>query len=65
MSNLPTKSTKRIEAFLAKMTTMHGRLIFAIDMTGSREETWKRAIVWTGAMLQEAAKIGGLEIQLV
>ncbi len=43
----------------------HGRLIFALDATASREPTWDRAARVTGEMFLEAGKLGGLEVQLV
>ena len=41
------------------------RLIFAIDATASREATWDMAAQLRAAMFEEAAKTGGLEVQLV
>lgn len=45
--------------------TAAGRLIFALDATISRRPTWERAAVLQAAMFDEAARIGGLEVQLV
>lgn len=42
-----------------------GRLIFALDATMSRQPTWDMACGLQGEMFDEAAKIGGLDIQLV
>jgi hypothetical protein len=42
-----------------------GRLIFALDATASRQPTWDAAGESTAAMFEEAAKIGGLQAQLV
>ena len=42
-----------------------GRLIFALDATASREPTWDIACQLQGDMFAEAAKVGGLDIQLV
>lgn len=42
-----------------------GRLIFAMDATMSREATWQQAIEIQASMFDEAARIGGLDIQLV
>ena len=70
---LPTKSSKGdINAFLAKVAATpmrsrpgeRGRLIFAMDATASREPTWDRACQLQGAMFQETAALGGLELQL-
>ena len=45
--------------------TAGGRLIFALDATMSRRPTWERATVLQAAMFEEAARVGGLEVQLV
>jgi hypothetical protein len=42
-----------------------GRLIFALDATASREPTWDLACQVQGEMFLEAARLGGLEVQLV
>ena len=41
-----------------------GRLIFALDATASREPTWDLASRVQGEMFLEAARLGGLEVQL-
>jgi hypothetical protein len=41
-----------------------GRLIFALDATASRQPTWNMAIELQSQMFREAAKLGGLQIQL-
>jgi hypothetical protein len=66
MTTTPTVSSPRVAALLEKMRgRARGRLIFAIDATQSRERTWDLACQLQGGMFEEAAKIGGLEIQLV
>ena len=60
-----TKPSPRIAALLEKTRASHGRLIFAIDATASREETWDLAAQLTSDMFLEAAKISGLAVQLV
>ncbi len=63
---------QEIEAFLAAARTMaptatadgHGRLIFALDATMSRQPTWDTALKLQAEMFEEAAKVGGLEVQL-
>ena len=63
---------QEIEAFLAQARTMapsetaggHGRLIFALDATMSRQPTWDTALKLQAEMFEEAAKVGGLEVQL-
>jgi len=42
-----------------------GRLIFALDATMSREETWDMACALQGDMFKTVASIGGLNVQLV
>ncbi|MCC2112063.1 MAG: VWA domain-containing protein [Hyphomicrobiales bacterium] len=61
-----------IEAFLSDAKAMAaaasgeaGRLIFALDATMSRQPTWDRACALQGEMFAEAARIGGLSVQLV
>jgi hypothetical protein len=69
----PTARSTEIEAFLATARALEvtrtsggrGRLIFAIDATGSRQPTWDIACQLQGQMFQEVAAIGGLDIQLV
>lgn len=41
------------------------RIVFALDATMSRQPTWDRAAAWQAEMFQEAARIGGLDVQLV
>ena len=66
----PTRSD--IDAFLAEMTKAQtggisgtGRLIFALDATMSRKETWDMACQLQGDMFRTVASIGGLNVQLV
>src|SRR5690625_690421 len=49
----------------AKQAGARGRLIFALDATASRQPAWDRAMHLQGEMFQEAAKLGGLDVQLV
>src|SRR5512140_2636211 len=46
-------------------TGRHGRLIFALDATMSRQPTWDQACQLQGEMFSEAATVGGLDLQLV
>ena len=63
---------KEIDAFLAEARTMapaetvggRGRLIFALDATMSRQPTWDTALRLQAEMFEEAAKVGGLDVQL-
>ena len=63
--SLPTQPSPRVAALLEKMRRNRGRLIFALDATASREPTWDMAAQLQAAMFEEAAKIGGLDVQLV
>ena len=68
-------SVDEIDAFLEKAREMtpaaadrapgQGRLVFALDATMSRQPTWDRACALQGEMFREAARIGGLDVQLV
>ena len=66
-------SRAEIDAFLEKARGMapttepgkRGRLIFALDATMSRQPTWDQACVLQAEMFREAARIGGLDVQLV
>lgn len=62
--NLPTSRSKQIASFLEKATA-RARLAFIIDATASREPTWDMASQLQAQMFEEAAKIGGLEVQLI
>lgn len=43
----------------------HGRLIFAMDATMSRQPTWDLACTLQAEMFDEASSVGGLDVQLV
>jgi hypothetical protein len=47
------------------MPGKRGRLVFALDATMSRQPTWDAACTLQAEMFREAAKTGGLDIQLV
>ena len=55
----------RVAALLEKTRRTRGRLIFALDASASREPTWDMAAQLQAEMFKEAAKIGGLDIQLL
>ena len=59
------KPSARVAALLEKMRSNRGRLVFACDATMSRQPTWDLAVQLQSAMFEQAAKIGGLDIQLV
>ena len=62
---MPDRLSPRVAALLKKTKAARGRLIFALDATASREPTWDMAAQLQAAMFEEAAKIGGLDVQLV
>jgi hypothetical protein len=62
---LPTQISPRVAALLEKTRRSRGRLIFGLDATASRESTWDLASSLQARMFEEAAKIDGLEVQLV
>ena len=64
----PTRS--EVDAFLADLKkrsgpSAHGRLIFALDATASRQPTWDTACTLQAEMFREAGATGGLDMQLV
>jgi hypothetical protein len=70
----PEQVTPRadIEAFVQRARALgprtdgkRGRMIFALDATMSRQPMWDLACTLQAEMFQEAAAIGGLDIQLV
>jgi hypothetical protein len=71
MANLPSTPGKTdlaqlIDRLKAEAPPVkHGRLIFALDATASREPTWDKACAIQGAMFEATRGLGGLETQLV
>jgi hypothetical protein len=71
--NLPTaRSGAEIDQFLEQLKSPatrpsagHGRLIFALDATASREGTWDQACRLQGELFEATAAIGALDVQLV
>ena len=69
----PASSRPEIAEFIERVHALgpasasdkRGRLIFALDATMSRQPTWDSACALQADMFREAAKAGGLEIQLV
>lgn len=65
-------SRPEVDAFLQKVAAMPavspgagaGRLIFALDATGSREATWDQAMQLQAEMFTSAQALGGLQVQL-
>lgn len=68
-----TSSSADVDAFLRDLNRApavrrgdgHGRLIFALDATASREPTWDRACRIQGEMFEATATLGGLDVRLV
>jgi hypothetical protein len=66
----PSQRAAAVDAFLqrnreAMAAENRGRLIIALDATMSRQPTWDIAIELQAEMFAEAAKVGGLQVQLV
>ena len=69
----PASSRPEIAEFIERVHSLgpasasdkRGRLIFALDATMSRQPTWDSACALQADMFREAAKTGGLDIQLV
>jgi hypothetical protein len=61
----PAQASPRVAALLEKMRRNRGRLIFALDATASREPTWDMAAQLQASMFEQAAMIGGLDVQLL
>lgn len=68
----PVSSAPQVAAFLAELAARpaataagRGRLIFGLDATMSRQPTWDLACALQAEMFEEAASVGGLDIQLV
>jgi hypothetical protein len=72
-SGVSRAGSKSIDAFLETLgrtavtaqAGKRGRLIFALDATMSRQPTWDLAISLQERMFATAAKLGGLDVQLV
>jgi hypothetical protein len=68
-----TPATSQLDTFLAEVKELasggtgggRGRIIFALDATASREQTWDTACKLQSDMFREVATAGGLEVQLV
>lgn len=66
-------SAADVDVFLAKVKTLapaagtsgHGRLVFAMDATMSRQPTWDLAMGLQADMFTAVKAIGGLDVQLV
>lgn len=63
--NTPMQLSPRVAALRDKAKASRGRLLFSLDGTASREPMWEMATTLQIGMFEEAAKIGGLDVQLV
>jgi len=68
----PVSSSAEIAAFVHKVRDVtpsspdaRGRLVFALDATMSRQQTWDMACELQADMFREAAQVGNLDIRLV
>jgi hypothetical protein len=68
--NTPARSSaQELSQFLATAKKLdpkkHGRLIFSLDATMSRQPTWDRACEIQASMFDTVGNVGGLSVQLV
>ena len=56
---------KRMKSLAPRTAAGHGRLIFAMDATMSRQPTWDMALGLQAEMFQAVKTVGGLDVQLV
>src|SRR6185295_12646954 len=68
----PVSRKAEVDAFLDRARALgprtgggRGRLVFALDATMSRQPTWDLACRLQSEMFDEAAAIGGLDVQLI
>ena len=61
MTDLATSRVDRFLAGVASRPQQRGNLIFALDATASREQTWDTACQLQAQMFREVANIGTLE----
>jgi hypothetical protein len=59
-----TPLSTNLETFLSRVDPARGRLIFALDVTASRQSTWDTAAQLQTEMFATVASIGGLDVQL-
>ncbi len=70
---VPASSSKaEVDGFLERLRTLppkvgrgHGRLVFAMDATMSRQPTWDMALALQAEMFEAVKATGGLDVQLV
>jgi hypothetical protein len=64
-TEISTAPSLAIEELLAGLDPKRGRIIFALDATASRQETWDTAAHLQAKMFETVAALGGLDVQLV
>lgn len=70
--SLQKSGRAEVDAFLSKVAQAprargggaRGRLLFGLDATASRQPTWDQACRLQGDMFEQAAAMGGLDVQL-
>src|SRR4029077_9086738 len=66
----PIDQISLIDQYIAELSgksssSARGSLVFALDATGSREETWDTAVHLQAQMFAEVAAIGTLDVKLI
>jgi hypothetical protein len=56
---------QRVRSLAPAGTAGHGRLVFAMDATMSRQPTWDMALALQAEMFHAVKSVGGLDVQLV
>jgi hypothetical protein len=65
MNTISAQLSPRVAELLKRTRSGRGRLVFCLDATASREQTWGLAARIQAEMFSEAAKVGSLDVQLV
>jgi hypothetical protein len=60
-----TTSRAHLEAFFSSVNPHHGRVIFCVDATASRQEGWDTASHLQAQMFETVTTVGALEVELV
>jgi hypothetical protein len=56
---------RRVKEIAPQTAAGHGRLVFAMDATMSRQPTWDMALALQADMFKAVKSVGGLDVQLV
>jgi hypothetical protein len=65
MTALTVPTRAHLEEFFERVDPVHGRIIFGLDATASRQPTWDVAAELQAKMFETATSLGGLDVQLV